>query len=284
LTTYLKTSISVAPRRGGPSSINRGLVFLTLPAMRGGFDFISGRTPNKTGVTVTGTDYPQMRSTQVGTSSGEGLYYGSGFPIPSGSTTYSIAAYCKPTAVARRSHLFTQGDPVNSPFQQVVLAANSNGSATPTAGQFALYQYNSSFVCSVTTANTMVDGDWHTVCATRNGGASPVMYRDGVNVTAGTVSGLGTVVNGTYVGACGGVPGASLGADYPVALVAVWDRALSAEEVAFLSRNPFTALFAPAYGPLWMVESFGVTTSAPTFNAAWARGANTVISNGAMAA
>jgi phage protein U len=280
--TFLRTNIPVIPRRAA-TSLTQGLTFLVLPGMRGAVDLVSGRQPNRRGMTVAGVNYPEMTGGQAGTSADQGLYYGSGFPIPSGSNTYSIAAYCKPSSVTRRSHLFTQGDPVNAPFPQVTFAANSNASATATAGQFAMYQYNSSFQAAVTTANTMIDGDWHTFVGTRNGG-TPSLYRDGVNVSSGSSGTAATVVNGTYVGACGGVPGASLGADYPVALVAVWDRALSAEEVAFLSRNPFTALFAPAYGPLWMVESFGVTTSAPTFNAAWARGANTVISNGAMAA
>lgn len=119
------------------------------------------------------------------------------------------------------------------------LLANATVSNVASPGMFAA-QTNSGGASGLQVAGA-VDGNPHVFAYSRrvNGGAcDAAMYRDGVLLASGTVNKV-QMWSSASLDYVGGVSVTGYGSSSPVALVLGWNRALSAAEVADVSRNPW---------------------------------------------
>lgn len=238
--------------------LTRGLVLLTQPGVAGGVDVVSNKIPTKTGFGAQAGQYGLASNITSGTSNG--LNYGSYFAIPTGSSTYSIVAVAAPTSTSAITHVFAQGDATGSPFPNISLQMNidANGSASP--GKFAINDFDNTSNGAADSTGTPIDGGIHVFGGTRNGTASTscTVYLDGKNVT-GTQLGPKASVQGSTARpvVVSGIFGLSRAANYPVYMVAVWNRVLTAAEHALLADDPYQ-LFAPIMRPRNLTPSAAV--------------------------
>lgn len=125
------------------------------------------------------------------------------------------------------------------------LLANANVSNVATPGMFAA-QTNSGGASGLQVAGA-IDGKPHVFAYSRkvNGGVcDAAMYRDGLLLASGTVNKV-QMWSSASLDYVGGVSVAGYGSSSPVALVLGWNRALAADEVAEISRNPWQLFEAP---------------------------------------
>lgn len=99
--------------------------------------------------------------------------------------------------------------------------------------------------------NTVNDGNWHSIVATRISGTLTI-YSDGTARNGGTASGSASPGNNLYIAKFGS--GAAFNWPGNMAEVAVWSAGLDAAEVASLGKGVCPALIRPAslveYWPL----------------------------------
>lgn len=225
-------------RRGNP--LLRDLSFLSFPGLDG-VDLVSGRRPiARAGMYGTTGAYGNVAIAKV--ASGNCLNYGGFFAIPEGSNNYTIAALAMPANTARITHVFSQYDAGSSNNPHIALALNSDLNGASIAGAFACFEYQSGFKVSADSNNTRIDGDWHIFAGERNGATQPVVYFDGLNVVSGQGSVSGNISGADPTVNVSGNIGLDRAADYPVLMVAVWKRTLSAVEHLTFASYPWREL------------------------------------------
>ncbi len=259
--------------RGHP--LVNGLRFLSFPGLDA-VDLVRGLRPrSRPGVYGTSDVYgPNML---VKTGSGNCLVYPTWPLLPANCSTHSMAILAKPASASRS----TQPLRISNAAATVLIAFlfNSDKAGSAQAGTVCYLSYSSSE--ELTAAKlSIIDGNWHLFSASRASASTGDIYLDGVAQAAGTSGSTSTnnvSPQDIYVG---GVTGADVAANYPIAMVAIWNRALSAVEHLEFALNPWVILRAPARTILRRVNS----TAAAAFNAAWNVGANTVVQPGALQA
>lgn len=193
-----------------------------------------------------------------------------GSPLPGTATTFTLAGWVKPTTLTAGTFLSTGHSGAAS---YVALAASAAGLPFT---EVAVTGASSSSTHTV----AMIVGTWHHLAAVQSAANSRVVYRDGVASVANTVSrtpsGLDRVTLGALVS--NGVRSSFQNA--ALAETAIWDVALTADEVASLNAGISPLLIRPAslkfYGPLHGIGSpeqdwrgglaltYGAAAAAPT--------------------
>ncbi|MDP1681070.1 MAG: LamG-like jellyroll fold domain-containing protein [Burkholderiales bacterium] len=166
------------------------------------------------------------------------------------STEYTIAALAAPSAEARRSEFYFEGDVSGSPYSQFALSANfwpNNNVAS--AGRFALVGYGSpGWVTQSCSGTTKIDGNFHWFVGCRDNIDAKV-YLDGTEVSesGGLVTAGDVNIDGKTSGIGGEWPSAGAGANFPIIAVFVWRRKLTAAEIKayFSDFTSAFSLFAP---------------------------------------
>ena len=178
---------------------------------------------------------------QYSAGTGDGYKFGSYFAVPSGSSTYTLGLLAKPPSVATRTLSLFQGDAVAGGNPQLELSMNSDSGASPSAGLFSFYDYNSGFNSQATSTAGAIDGNWHVFVGRRNGtgSTSGTVWVDGVNVTNSQSGGGGTLSTLPYVFICGSNDPGLVSCGYPIALGVMWNRSLTDDEIYRWSADPF---------------------------------------------
>jgi hypothetical protein len=103
-------------------------------------------------------------------------------------------------------------------------------------------------------------------------GATDLFYQDGKLVRSGT-TGIPVVNNGTALGIGGRTPGTLYGLNDRIYGVRMWDRALSAVEVAQLYADPLAGARAPVSAARYFVPAtISPPAAPPTADRLWNRG------------
>ena len=241
--TFLVRSFSgLLPRIDAANPLALGLVFLTLPGQFSGKDLVQGRHPTRAGYTFGASPYGNAATLAAG--AGNRLDYGTYAAIPINSSTYTIGAVAKPAAAATSSVIYYQGL-VSGRFTAYALSMNSNNLPTAASGRFALYEYDSGTKFAVNSLAGAVDGNWHVFIVQRAAISVGDCYLDGVAQGSALNPSLPSeTISNTSPLTVGGGSGSTQVANYPVALVCAWARALLPAEILAFSRNPWQ-LFAP---------------------------------------
>ena len=155
--------------------------------------------------------------------------------ISAGSTSYTILSLSQPFTSSQRGSFLTNGTDGSPPWaQQAFLANAANG--TNFSGKIELNEYDNVQNFLLNSTNIVVDGNWHVFVAMRTSATTGLMFVDGVE-TPSTSSGSTTanvLAGDTRIS---GAQGSTRTLIYPQALLLVWDRILSREEVARISAN-----------------------------------------------
>ena len=212
-----------------------GLTFLWTPSSGYGIDAVNKILGSDAGggalsATPEGIAYTAVAGTS------NGLHFGSSLlkKVITGNA-YTVMVLAKPTASATRSSAFTNGYDGASPWAQQAFMFNA-GSGTSISGSIEINEYDGGVkIIGYSSSTSVVDGDWHIFTGARNG-SNVLLYRDGVSLAvsySGADTGTANVLAGKTT--VGGADGSSRAAPYPIAFVAVWNRALSPSEVAQIS-------------------------------------------------
>lgn len=232
--------------------ILRSLTFLSFPGACD-WELVSGRRPiTRAGVYGVQDIYGPAQFVAQG--SGNGLVFGKYNAVPIASTTYTIMAMCKPSAVARQT--FAWGEYNNAGVnRQRRLSMNADFNGANAAGTLSLIEYDSSFLVAAD-KTSVIDGSWHIFTGVRNGTTTTSweLYTDGVAGHSNR-GGTGSTVVGTNNVTVGGAVGADNAADYPIAFTAVWSRALDPTEIAIIAIDPRPVFLEVPKRYRWRVNS-----------------------------
>jgi hypothetical protein len=148
---------------------------------------------------------------------------------------FTIGVFAAPVATAARQDVVAQLNE-SSPYQQRVLAFNANENYSAASGRFAGWVYDTGRAVR-STAN-QVDGNWHVFAfSARLGPLYHGLYRDGVNCAEYQSALATSFTNWTPFQFRIGT-----GTTDPVALVVDFFPALTDQEVAEWSADPFCLL------------------------------------------
>lgn len=217
----------------------RGLRFLWTPNAGFGTEAVNAKVPANSGTGTRGIG-PRGGNYTASAGSSHGLTFGlAAAPVSTASQNYTILCIAAPPAFGTRSWLFGYGDNASLPYAQVSLFANGS---TGGNGSLELNEYDSTSKIIAHSAS-QVNGTLRTFVAVRNGSAAQ-LYVDGVPVTTSVSGGssAATVTAGNTT--VSGINGGTNASTFPTYLVAVWNRSLTAAEVAAVTANPWQ-LFAP---------------------------------------
>ena len=187
---------------------------------------------------------------------------------PITSPAYTIMAIANPAAngVNLQPTLFSQRLQGGS-FVQIDMIANSDTSNAQASGKFSLFTIDTATThYGAETDAAAVDGNYHVFVGrcTGAGAATTSVWVDGINRSlvnsGGTFNGNDTdVAQQTCISGLANAAVDTYAANCSVPLVVAWNRALSADEIRFLSGDPFNFLvpaevelpvtFAPAQIP-----------------------------------
>src|SRR3972149_1471048 len=174
----------------------------------------------------------------------------SGRTIQIGSTGLAMLVFANPIAQSERDTAIFLGNEGSSPYPQQVFVFNVDKGAVSNIGGCAYWEYNTTYKTRVDTDTTAITGNWNVFVVTRTPQQAALIYRNGLNITNSSASAsFGAIVAGCYVGNTSTFSN-NRGADWPIALVVVLDRALSPQEVWVLSQNPWQ-IFAPTALNIW---------------------------------
>lgn len=174
--------------------------------------------------------------------------------IPAGSFTHSIFVLAQPAPSNSRSTFFAQGDDGASPYSQRCLLANAAlGGNKSGSAEYQEWDSTSRFL--VNSVDNVIDGSLKKICLVRSSATTGSIYFNGLDRTeVVTGNSYSTITSGDV--AVSGVYGSSRTAYNDIALVLVWSRALSADEVRELSKTPWQ-IFKPASRVLYFPVSSG---------------------------
>ena len=211
------------------------ITFASLPGLPFRKDLKTKTQPTKIGTVDSSATRVGIASVPADVSSG---YRWTGLtPISNTNNGYAYLVVAAPVSRASNGRVLLLGDEAAAAYKQSSLIFNMDKNSTTTAGKVAVVEYNSVALSCADTANTAVDGNWHVWVINRPAGtSSPVIYKDGVNITATSTAGAGIALPaGVYLH----VPPTSSAQGYidPLALSVVFNRPLTASEIAILSAS-----------------------------------------------
>lgn len=122
-----------------------------------------------------------------------------------------------------------------SSAEQWGLLVNFNASGVESAGEFTPYLQNSAGSIAGAMVSNVVDGDWH-AWGGRRSGSTLSAWVDG-NQRASTATIGGTLHSATMTCQIGGINFSNYGINGSIAFVAVWQRALSDQEMVTLAAD-----------------------------------------------
>lgn len=228
-------------RRGNP--LLRDLVLLVFPGTSSP-ELVTGRKNRARGGIFGQPDiYGTVSNCKTG--SGNGWSAGNRLPIPEGCINYTIACLAKPTSTVRRTQPFSQYIESDSGNPQLALMLNADDTGTATAGKFAYIEYQSGVLASRVSTAAAIDGNWHIFSASRDAATTGSVYLDGADVSATGNQSSSGVSGASPSVTVAGQQGADRAANYPLAMVAVWKRTLTAVEHLAFAQNPWWELLQP---------------------------------------
>lgn len=181
---------------------------------------------------------------------------------------FTIFVLSAPVSASQyRRPLFFFGNESSPPFNQLNLVTNCDSATTAAPGNLAYFEYNlnrGGFVAQADATPGVVDGNWHLFCAVSNG-TNVRLYVDGVDVTTSSPARTSFTENraDSYITLHGAV-GLGRGAQSPCALAGVTYDALTAEEVAQLSQDPWGAISPQTRRYFALSAGGGAATVSPT--------------------
>lgn len=202
-------------------------------------DVVRGAQATLEAGVVLGTD---KYGVSVTTATERGVTFGSGVPKPLSGGDWTALALARPAPSYNVAYTPVFSQRRISPNKQCGFLFNSNGvSPSAGSGKIEVFAFDGGSIpfCTSTSAS-VVDGEWH-VFVGRMSGAIGRLYRDGAILSSTqTSTSIGNWYDSAQEVTIGRLGGAyESGRATPLALVAVWDRALSDAEVAEISANPW---------------------------------------------
>jgi len=211
----------------------------------------------------------QRTATQVGTgltwpsTSNTGVQIGPGSLLPGSAGNYTsgmtLILLANPSASTTRTLPFS----LSSGAQPTVYVGfNANKALTATSGMLMVQTHGNNGA----QAASVIDGEWHVFAVVfPEGSVLPLLYVDGVDVTASSSGSASTYANAAANVYVGGFSSSGFSATgYSIALALGFNRGIPAEEMAELSRNVWQ-LFAPQRTPVFFslpaagASSYGLT-------------------------
>lgn len=194
-----------------------------------------------------------------------GIYFGVIQPVKNNLIT--ALAIANPASANRAEVLFSQRVGTGN-VNQFELAVNTSFGLGASAGKFSALTYNNTLTRdSVSSASTFTNSRFNVYAATVSSVSSfPILYFNGRSVsvsTSGTLS--SSWYSNTQKTHIGNIADWSTDATYAaqceIPLCLVWDRVLSAAEIAVISANPWQL-----FRPLELQLGPGVTSAFPTLS------------------
>lgn len=227
----------IALNTGHP--LTQGLLFCAFPGLCT-CDLVSGASPSTLGanifpVTGTAPNYPVGYSINRSSGTGDLLFPNTINQFITGGTECTILYSTNtPTAVSAAPMVVVPYNNANTtPFVLMDLGRSAN----TTTGLFR-WADNTGAAQSSTATSFLVANTWSLYGVTRSG-TSVIFYRDGRQFSTATASGnaFGTPATVEAIGVMSNAP-AALRPATSCGIVAIWNRALSASEIALIANNP----------------------------------------------
>lgn len=185
-------------------------------------------------------------------------------PIAAGSTAHTIIVYGLLTTESTNINaMLFQGDESGAPYSQIVFAANSKFTNTVNSGGLAYHEYSGGWLLDTYSLNDPFSTGWQFASFAKDSGTSGRFYLNKRSLTT-AVSTTGTIAGGVGTANIGNtnVLSNNRGCPWPIEFVSTFNRALSAEEIAFVVDNRH-GLFAPLQRRIYVPSAdtaIGVTT------------------------
>ena len=168
-------------------------------------------------------------------------YFTTSPPLPDSGTEFSVVALVRYVSGSYQGY-FTKVKPGASTTGQWNFTASDTG--------FVRLEVQSATTGSVFGSTSLVSGKVYVIAATYKSGSASIYVNGGLDGTGTlpaltpTISPFATILN--YI------TGPGFPATGGVSFIGVWNkRALSATEVAKISKNVFGTIFAPTLAPIW---------------------------------